>query len=245
MCRTIIAITALVLGSTLADAQPTADSLAKSLKPYLIEAMPAVLYEKNDNWGHQVMVPVGVKFRGGRTQIQKSLRNHAEWRKLIISAQELPRTLDLSISDIKTIDVDRQAFKVFFTFQMGVLYDQQNWESGVRLWSGSVRARTQFKVDLECENTLKIEFSKELLPDFVLRVRVTNAKVHYDKLVVEHIAGIGGTGAKLIGEAVHDSMTRWRPQIERDLLAKASAAIVQAADTREIRVGFSGLVKIK
>jgi hypothetical protein len=82
-------------------------------------------------------------------------------------------------------------------------------------------------------------------PDFVLRIRVTKAKVGYDKLVIEHINGIGGDGAKLIGGAVHDVLKQWRPGIERDLLAKANDAIVKAADTREIRLGFGGLLKAK
>src|SRR5205807_77535 len=106
---------------------------------------------KNENWGHQVMVPA-VRLKRGRPPISKVARNHGEWRKLIITAQDLQRTLDVKLSDIKTIDAERQHFKVFFTFQMGVYYDHQNWESGLRLWSGSVRARTQLKVNLDCEN---------------------------------------------------------------------------------------------
>src|SRR5260370_40940500 len=99
--------------------------------------------------------------------------------------------------------------------------------------------------DMDCENTLRVEFDKNGLPDFILRMRVTGAKLHYDKLVVEHINGIGGDAAKLIGDAAHRCMNQWRPSIERDLLAKANAAVVKAADTREIRVGFGGLIKTK
>ena len=252
MFRPLHAILALLLlcppalfAQTPATKDEPLDQLAKALKPFLIDALPATLYEKADNWDHQVMVPVGVKWRGIRPQVTKSLRNHGEWKKLIISTQELPRTLDLKIYDFKTIDADNQTFKVFLTFQMGVYYDQQNWESGARLWSGSVRARAQIKLDMDCENTLRIEFDKNGLPDFILRLRVTGAKLHYDKLVVEHINGIGGDAAKLLGDAAHRCMNQWRPSIERDLLAKANAAIVKAADTREIRVGFGGLIKTK
>jgi hypothetical protein len=221
------------------------DQLAKALKPLLIDALPATLYEKTDNWDHQVLVPVGVKWRGIRPQVTKSPRNHGEWKKLIISTQDLPRTLDLKIYALKSVDAEKQTFKVFLTLQMGVYYDQQNWESGARLWSGSVRARAQIKLDMDCENTLRVEFDKNGLPDFILRMRVTGAKLHYDKLVVEHINGIGGDAAKLIGEAAHRCMNQWRPSIERDLLGKANAAIVKAADTRELRVGFGGLIKTK
>jgi hypothetical protein len=234
-----------VIAQTPAKQVEPLDQLAKALKPLLIDALPATLYEKTDNWDHQVLVPVGVKWRGIRPQVTKSLRNHGEWKKLIISTQDLPRTLDLKIYALKSVDAEKQTFKVFLTLQMGVYYDQQNWESGARLWSGSVRARAQIKLDMDCENTLRVEFDKNGLPDFIVRMRVTDAKLHYDKLVVEHINGIGGDAAKLIGEAAHRCMNQWRPSIERDLLGKANAAIVKAADTRELRVGFGGLIKTK
>jgi hypothetical protein len=34
-------------------------------------------------------------------------------------------------------------------------------------------------------------------------------------------------------------MHQWHPSFERDLLAKADAAIVKAGDTKEIRIGLS------
>ncbi len=40
-------------------------------------------------------------------------------------------------------------------------------------------------------------------------------------------------------------MKQWKPSIERDLLDKASNAVVKTADTREIRIGFSSLLKKK
>jgi hypothetical protein len=221
------------------------NKLAQSFKPLIISALPETLYEKTENWGHQVLVPVGVKWRGLRPQVMKSPRDHGEWRKLIISSQDLKRTFEVRIHDVKNVNVEKQTFKISLTFQMGVYYDQQNWESGVRLWSGSVRARAQVRAELECENTLKVELAKNGLPDFLLRLRVTKAKCNYDNLVVEHLNGIGGDGAKLIGRAVHEAMKQWRPDIERDLLAKANAAIVKAADTREVRIGFGSLLKTK
>ena len=98
---TIVGIAAvLLLGASASNAQlpkdTSGESMAKMLKPLLIDAMPATLYEKTDNWGHQVMVPVGVKWRGIKPQVTKALRNHGEWKKLDITSQELPRSLDLT-----------------------------------------------------------------------------------------------------------------------------------------------------
>jgi hypothetical protein len=228
-----------------AQQPPPGDSLAATLKPLLITALPAILYEKSDNWGHQAMVPVGVKWQGLKPEIQHSPRNHGTWKKMVITTQDLKRSLDLRIQDFKSIDAEKQSFKVRFAFQMGVRYDQQNWENGARLWSGSLQARAQVKLDLDCESTFHVDVGKDFLPDFVLRLRVTHADIKYDNLVVEHINGMGGSGAKLIGQAVHDCMRKWKPSIERDLLAKASAAVVKAADTKEVRVGFGSLLNKK
>jgi hypothetical protein len=67
------------------------------------------------------------------------------------------------------------------------------------------------------------------------------AQVSYDNLVVEHIAGIGGEAAKLIGDGLKGGLHQWRPSLEKELLAKADAAIVKAADTKEVRVSLSQL----
>jgi hypothetical protein len=252
MTRPTLAILTLLLpGSSLLFAQPQAqidapyNQVAQSLKPHLVKLIPATLHEKTENWGHQVMTPVGLKWSGARPRVTRSPRNHGEWRKLVISAQDLPRTLDLRIYDVKNAGADKQTYKVFLTFQMGVYYDQQNWESGVRLWSGSVVARAQVKVDMVCENTLRMELGKNSLPEFVVRLRVTSAKLSYDKLVFEHAAGIGGDGAKVLGKTAHNFVTRARPSFERDILARAGDAIVKTADTKELRVGFGGLSKSK
>ena len=130
-----------LFAQTPAAKDATLDQLGQALKPLLISAVPRTLHERTDNWGHQVMVPVGIKWRGVRPQVSKSLRNHAEWKRLLITANDLQRTLDLKIYDVKNVSPEKQTFKVLLKFQMEVMYEQQNWESGLRLWSGSVRAR--------------------------------------------------------------------------------------------------------
>src|SRR5262249_45239037 len=114
---------------------------------------------------------------------------------------------------------------------------------GVRLYSGSTRARLRLNLPLRVEATIRVDESKSFfLPEVVVRLRVVQTDLSYDQLVVEHIAGIGGTGAKLLGDALHSMVKQIRPSLERDLLAKANAAIVRAGDTREIRLGLSSLL---
>ena len=101
------------------------------------------------------------------------------------------------------------------------------------------------KLTLNCELTARLDDKGELLPDAVLRLRVLKADLQYDNLVVEHAAGFGGAAAKLMGEAGHRIVNEFKPNLERDLLAKADAAIVKAADTKEIRLKLSDLLKSK
>src|SRR4051812_19915229 len=109
----LLPLFAFLLMPALAHAQAAdADTIAKALKPILIQAMPATLSERTENWDHQAMVPTGVKWQGLKPRITESPRNHGTWKKMIITAQDLPRTLDLRISDVKTIDKEKQSFKV-------------------------------------------------------------------------------------------------------------------------------------
>ena len=72
---------------------------------------------------------------------------------------------------------------------------------------------------------------------------MTKADLKYDNLKFEHIAGVGGEAAQIIGEAAHAAVTQWRPSIERDLLARANAAIVKAGGEREVRLSLTKLLK--
>src|SRR5207244_644924 len=77
------------------------------------------------------------------------------------------------------------------------------------------------------------------------RLRVVKANTSYEHFVVEHVAGVGGDAAKLIGDAVRQGIHKWHPSIERNLLARANAAIEKAGDSKEIRLGLGMLMKTK
>src|SRR5260370_13628595 len=87
-----------------------------------------------------------------------------------------------------------------------------------------------------------MELKNGIIPEMVFRARVVRANVGYDRLTVEHIAGVGGDAAKLLGEAIQQGLRQWHPSLERDLIAKANAAIEKAADTKEVRVNLKQLV---
>jgi len=236
-----------MLGSTVsARAQdPSLPQVAEMMKPFLIEAIPPVLFEQSRNWGKTSRTPHAIHWHGLRPEIVKTPRNDGHWQKLRLSPRNLAGTLDFRMTPARTIDSERQTFQVYLSFVTTIDYEHQLWESGVRLYSGSTRARVRVKLWMDIENTVRLEAKKSIVPDLVFRLKATNAKLAYEDLVVEHTAGVGGTAAKLIGQMIEDTIREVQPDLERKMLEKAGAAIVRAADTREIRIGLGSVLKGK
>src|SRR5262249_27127878 len=73
------------------------DALSPALKNVLIGALPQPLYEKSDNWGHQAMVPTGIRWTGHglrrHAEIVRSPKNHGTWRKTKVTADNVDKDL--------------------------------------------------------------------------------------------------------------------------------------------------------
>lgn len=221
------------------------DALAGSLRGFLVKAMPAPLYEDTRHWGLQKSVSE-IKWRGQGIHVHPEkinvMKNDGRWWKVRVTADRLPDTLVFDLRDAHLVEPGRMTFTAFISFDTHAEYDRQTWRLGRRTYSGSIRARLRVKLTLHCEAAAQLDGNGGLLPDAVFRLRVLQAESGYDNLVVEHIAGLGGEAAKLLGDAAHGSIKQWRPSMERDLLAKANAAIVKAGDTKEVRVSLSKLL---
>jgi hypothetical protein len=206
----------------------SADALAGSLRGYLVQAVPDPLYEVSPGWGH------------------KSARHdkkQGDWRRIRVTAINLADSLVVDLRDVRPIEPGRMTFRVFVAFDARVNYQHQKWEAGIRLYDGSARARMRAKLTLDCELSSRVESSNLIVSDLVFRIRVQRSDLRLENLVVEHVAGVGGDAAKLLGDAVKHSLREWHPSLERDLLAKANAAIVKAGDTKEVRLSLFNLMK--
>jgi hypothetical protein len=219
------------------------DSLAGALRGYLIQSMPAPLYEVSPNWGNTRNVARGIKWKGIEPKLIYVRRNDGKWRHIRVDADRPADTLILDLRDVKYPEVGRMTFTVFLAMDVRLRYDQQNWEGGVNLYEGSAAARFRVQANLHCEASAHLEAGQYLVPDAVFRLHVEKADVHYDNFVMEHVAGVGGEAAKVLGDAVQGGIHRWQPDLEAGLLAKANAAIEKAADTKDVRVNLFEVLK--
>jgi hypothetical protein len=218
--------------------------LSEALRIYLLPHIPNPLYEKRENWNHTVEATrvhwegQGLKVRPRRV---KTYKKDGIWKHVLISSPNAGQSLKLVVQNIAQPEPGRTTFDVVIALPAEVEYEQQHWEHGVRLFSGSVRARMMVSLNLSCELTSRLETGSKLLPDVVLRVRVVRAATAYDQLTVEHLPGFGGDAAKLLGQVIIDNLKKWHPSVERNLLERLNAAIVKAGDSKDVRVGLTGL----
>jgi hypothetical protein len=222
----------------------SAPALAGNLRSFLLASLPEPLFEDAKHWGLQAPVRK-LKWRGQglrvHPEVQEVLENDGDWWKVRVTASNPKDTLIVDLREVQHPEPGRMTFTAFVALDAHVDYDRQNWRAGTRLHSASTRARMRLKLTLRCEATGRLE-GKGLLPDVVVRLRVVGSDVRYENFVVEHVAGLGGEAAKLLGSAAHASIEQWHPSMERHLIAKANAAIFKAADTKEIRVGLASLL---
>jgi hypothetical protein len=221
-------------------------ALARNLRNYLAEHLPSPLIENDRDWGKYKLVTRGIEWKGNRIlpRGQKSHKNHGVWRRYKVTTLNPRQTLAFDIRDVRQVRPDTRAFTAVIAFDCRLEAEQQNWRSGVRVWSGSLRARVRVAAVMQCEVTSRLEVAKgSRLPELVFRVRVLSATLGYDNFVAEHVNGIGGEMAEWLGDAGKGLMHRIRPSVERNLLERGGAAIVKAADTKEVRVGFGKLFR--
>jgi hypothetical protein len=219
------------------------EALAGVLRGALIQFLPNPLYEASPGWGNTREVARGLVWRGQglhvHPEVTRSPKNDGLWRKIHLQATNLQDTLVFDLRDVRQPAPGRLTFTAFLSFDVDTEIEQQKWDAGVRVYSTSVRARLRARLRLDCEAEARLDFAGSLLPDAVFRLHVVRADLGYDNLVVEHAAGLGGTAARLLGEAVRSSLHRFHPSVERGLLEKADAALVRAGDTHEVRISLS------
>lgn len=225
------------------------DALAGALRGYLVHHLPEPLYENWPGWGNTINAACGVKWKGSGVEIHPEMmykrENDGKWQHVRVDAVTPADTLVFDIRDVQNPEPGRFTFTVFLSFDGKVEVEQQRWRAGLRLANSSARARFRARATLECEATYRLETGQSWLPDAIFRLHVTKATVGYDNFVTEHAGGLGGEAARLLGDAVRGSLNKWDPGLERELLAKANAAIEKAADTRDVRISAYDLLKKK
>lgn len=226
-------------------------TLSDSLHKLLLVNLPDPLVQGNHHWGEQKEVTTGIHWEKKgviryRPHLYKDVKNDGHWERVTVEAADPAKTLKLTVGETRTPEAGKTLFGAVVQTDVRLKYEQQVWAMGKRVYGGETRAKCTAGLTMTVEITSRNESAPgQLLPTVVLRVRVTEAKLSYWDLECEHTLGMDGPAAKALGKAVHEVMKKVKPDMEKDLLEKANAAIVKAADTKEVRVELGNLFKTK
>jgi hypothetical protein len=229
-------------GSVRRDAvdQARVQQLSTALRELVLQALPNPLYERAENWGHTAPAPHAVKWDGDgllrKPKLVYTKRNDGTWRRIHLVAADPERNLVAVLSNVRRADPGKLTFDLFMACDVHATIWQQNWKKGVKLFSGEARARMRVQALLKIESTMVVVPTKGWLPDFVVKLRLVHAQAGYDDLVFEHLPGISGDAAKLLGEAAQGIITAVKPSLERKLLARLEAALLKAGRDRDIKL---------
>ncbi len=230
-----------------------AELLANYLRELIAKKIPDPLTKSNDGWGRQTAVTVVRRQREGLriwTEPVREKRNDGMWRRVEV---RIPEPEKIAVTVMELVQEENGKFHATVALaceRVDVRFQQQLWRNGLRLYSGETRAHCQAALSLKAEITVKREPSKGVatflqIPDVKITIQATEAKLYYDKLVVDHTAGLDGNAAKVVGDVILKSVKAVKPDLESDLLLKANAAIVKAAGTREVTVKLDKLLASK
>lgn len=217
---------------------------SRALRGLMLTAMPSPLYEKRTGDDRTASTVNGMKWDGLKPKLQYAEKNDGPRRHMKLTGENLEKNLQVDMKNLKLHEAGRTTFDLLIGMPLRMDFTEERWSKGVRLYDATARARVQAWMTLHCESTMRT-VADGFLPTIVYRLRVVDSDFLYTDLVFEHVAGLGGEAAKLLGDTAHSALTQWKPSVERKLRERLETQIVKAADTKEIRLGLGGISRGK
>jgi hypothetical protein len=226
-----------------------AEALTKVLQDLLKKNLPDPVTKSNHNWGHQKAVTTNVLHRDGLkfwTEQMQEMKNDGTWRRADVRIPDQDK-IAVAVTELTHPEEGKMLVTVSsLAERVDLHFEQQIWKNGVRLYGGETRGHCRGALVLKAEITTKTEIKKGLFfPSISLNLKVTSAELFYEKLVIDHTAGLNGEAAKAIGDVAIGIVKAIKPNLEKDLLEKADTAIVKAAQKKELTLTLDKLLATK
>jgi hypothetical protein len=229
--------------------QPKPEEVAaiiKLMREMLLQKMPDPLVKANDGWGKQKEYAVGrVMLRRPETlpDAPRERVNDGLWRRFAVTARDPEKTLGIGFEELTRTEPDTLVATINVVMDINFRVEHQLWKRGLQIYTGETRGHCKAGVQLKVTVKHKTEFKPgSLFPDVALKITTTDAKLFYDKLVIDHTAGLDGADAKAMGDFVIDTIKSVKPELEKQLLEKANAEILKAAGTKEVKLQLDKLI---
>ena len=197
-----------------------AAALTKVLRDLAKKKLPDPISKSGQNWGHQKAVTTIHRYREGLriwSEAVQEFHNDGVWRRTTIRLPE-PDKVALAVTELTHPEPGKMRATVAIVAErVDVRFEQQVWKNGLRLYGGETRAHCKGGLLLKAEVVSKSEVKKgSFLPEVTLKLRVTDADLYHENLVVDHTAGLDGDAARAIGDVLLDVVKAISPTSRRN-----------------------------
>lgn len=219
--------------------RPPLIDMAESL---IAESLPRS-YSDARHWDKQKHFTTGldVDLDGLRldTARRKKLLNHGTWKRYDVWLPE-GQKLVLDVTDVRTFDDGRVAFRVTATGPLKGRIELQQWERGVRLVGISADCEAKVKLTLDVEAALT---SKQgtLLPTLAVAPKVTAANAEMTDFRLRRLGDLRGPLAKEIGDAAEPTLQEQVRKQNEKIAEKTNKSIAKRQD--DLRVSGDEFLK--
>ena len=109
--------------------------LTAHLREEVLHNLPRdLVFDTNDNWGHQAQIP---SVQG--VHLIHVQRNHGTWEKSHVVARDLPANLQLRLGEMNSLSDKRAAFIIHMTTPANVELHKQIWQNGIEVYTSKLR----------------------------------------------------------------------------------------------------------
>ena len=226
-----------------------AAALTKVLRNLAKKHLPDPISKSNQNWGHQKAFTVIHRYREGPriwSEAVEEMRNDGHWKRTTVRLPEADKVM-LAVTELTHPEPGKMLATVAVVAErVDIRFEQQIWKNGVRLYGGETRAHCKGGLVLTAEVVSKSVVKKgSFFPEVSFKLRIVDADLYHEKIVVDHTAGLGGDAANAIGDVLLAVVKAVKPQMEKELREKAEAAIVKAVGIREFKLTLDQLLQAK
>ncbi len=233
-------------------AQPTeaeAAAFAKTLRALMLTNFPNPLVQSNDGWGNQKEFVVGaLMLRSPKKfgpEVPRQMVNDGLWRRITVQGLKPADTLAVGIPELTKPTAETANLTLHVEMEIDFRVEHQLWKRGHQLYSGETRGHCKAGLMMKVEVTTKTEkLPGSFFPNVTLFIKVTDAKLFHDKITIDHTAGLDGEDAKNAGDFVLDMVKVVKPDLEKQLLDKANAAIMKSVGAKEIKLELDKILGV-
>lgn len=228
-------------GNANPSANPTVDpahqSLGRAFGALVANAIPAV-YDKQDDWGNQKQIVVGLRTegKGFRTKIKRRKKsvNHGVWKHYRVRLIDPDKHFHVAVENLRALEAGRAGFTLRVQAKLDGWARAKVYQYGVHLIALEVVGDMQVDLALDCEVGVQVQVV-DGAPGVALEPTVADARLQLAEFRLRRVSNAKGPLVRELGDGL-------KRAIERELhgpklVAKLNRAIEKKRDRLQLGVG--------